>query len=70
MIGIIGGNGVAATNKLLQLIEEKITKNGAFRDCHHPEMIAWQATQAPLVVCIWKDEVSRFLMTIFESGNI
>ena len=32
MIGIIGGNGVAATNKLLQLIEEKITKNGAFRD--------------------------------------
>lgn len=47
MIGIIGGNGVAATNKLLQLIEEKITKNGAFRDCHHPEMIAWQATQAP-----------------------
>lgn len=47
MIGIIGGNGVAATNKLLQLIEEKITKNGVFRDCHHPEMIAWQATRAP-----------------------
>lgn len=47
MIGIIGENGVAATNKLLQLIEEKITKNGAFRDYHHPEMIAWQATRAP-----------------------
>ena len=47
MIGIIGGNGVAATNKLLQLIEEKCTKKGAFRDCHHPEIIAWQATQAP-----------------------
>lgn len=47
MIGIIGGNGVAATCKLLQMIEEKCTKNGAFRDCHHPEMIAWQATQAP-----------------------
>lgn len=47
MIGIIGGNGVAATNKLLQLVEEKCTTNGAFRDCHHPEMIAWQATQAP-----------------------
>lgn len=47
MIGVIGGNGVAATNKLCQLIEEKCTQNGAFRDCHHPEMIVWQATQAP-----------------------
>lgn len=47
MIGVIGGNGVAATNKLLQLIEEKCTRNGAFRDCHHPEMIIWQATQVP-----------------------
>lgn len=47
MIGIIGGNGVAATNRLLSLIEEKFTKGGAFRDAHHPEMIVWQATQAP-----------------------
>lgn len=47
MIGIIGGNGVAATNKLCQLIEEKITKAGGFRDSHHPEMIIWQATQVP-----------------------
>ena len=47
LLGIIGGNGVAATNKLCQLIEEKCTRNGAFRDCHHPEMIVWQATQAP-----------------------
>ena len=47
MIGIIGGAGVAATNKLLELIENKLTKEGAFRDCHHPEMIIWQATQAP-----------------------
>lgn len=47
MIGVIGGNGVAATNKLCHLIEEKCTLNGAFRDCHHPEMIIWQATQAP-----------------------
>ena len=46
-IGIIGGNGVAATNKLLDLIEQEYTKNGAFRDCHHPEMIVWQATQTP-----------------------
>ena len=47
MLGIIGGNGVAATNRLLTLIEEKLTKAGAYRDCHHPEMIVWQATQAP-----------------------
>ena len=47
MIGVIGGNGVAATNKLCQIIENKCTKNGAFRDCHHPEMLVWQATQAP-----------------------
>lgn len=47
MIGIIGGNGVAATNKLNCLIEECLTKEGAFRDGHHPEIITWQATQAP-----------------------
>lgn len=47
MIGIIGGAGVAATNKLLEIIEENLTENGAYRDCHHPEMIIWQATQAP-----------------------
>lgn len=47
MLGVIGGNGVAATNKLCQLIEERLTKLGAFRDAHHPEMIVWQATSAP-----------------------
>lgn len=47
MIGIIGGNGVAATNKLCALIEEQLTRNGAFRDAHHPEMVIYQATQAP-----------------------
>lgn len=47
MIGIIGGNGVAATNRLCQLIEEKVVKAGGYRDCHHPEMIIWQATQVP-----------------------
>ena len=45
--GIIGGNGVAATNRLLDLVERKVTAQGAFRDAHHPEMIVWQATQAP-----------------------
>jgi aspartate racemase len=47
IIGVIGGAGVAATNKLLELIEIKVTKGGAFRDCHHPEMIIYQATQVP-----------------------
>lgn len=47
MIGVIGGNGVAATNRLAALIEEQLVKNGAFRDAHHPEMIFWQATQVP-----------------------
>jgi aspartate racemase len=46
-IGIIGGAGVAATNKLNELIEIELTKNGAIRDCHHPEIIVYQATQAP-----------------------
>lgn len=47
MIGVIGGNGVAATNRLCALVEEKMTRAGAFRDVHHPEMIVWQATQVP-----------------------
>ena len=46
-IGVIGGNGVAATNRLCDMIERKITAAGAFRDAHHPEMIVWQATSAP-----------------------
>jgi len=47
MIGVIGGNGVAATNRLCQLVEETMTRAGAYRDAHHPEMIIWQATQVP-----------------------
>lgn len=47
IFGVIGGAGVAATNKLLEIIEVKKTIGGAFRDMHHPEMIVYQATQAP-----------------------
>ena len=39
MIGVIGGNGVAATNRLLQVIEQKVVEMGGFRDAHHPEML-------------------------------
>ena len=46
-IGVIGGNGVAATNRLCDMVECKITAAGAFRDAHHPEMIVWQATSVP-----------------------
>ena len=46
-IGVIGGNGVAATNRLCDMIERKVTVGGAFRDAHHPEMIIWQATSVP-----------------------
>lgn len=46
-VGVIGGNGVAATNKLCELVEVRLTREGAFRDAHQPEMIIWQATQAP-----------------------
>lgn len=47
IIGIIGGAGVAATNKLNELIEIELTQQGAFRDAHHPQIITYQATQAP-----------------------
>lgn len=45
--GVIGGAGVAATNKLCELMEISGLHGGAFRDAHHPEMIIFQATQAP-----------------------
>jgi aspartate racemase len=47
IVGIIGGNGVAATNKLCELIENRLTREGAFRDVQHPEMVIYQATKAP-----------------------
>ncbi|MDO4571254.1 MAG: amino acid racemase [Planctomycetia bacterium] len=46
-LGIIGGNGVAATNLLNTMIEQQLTHAGAYRDCHHPEIITWQATNVP-----------------------
>jgi aspartate racemase len=47
MIGVIGGNGVAATNKLCELIETAKVAGGALQDAHHPEMLIWQATLVP-----------------------
>ena len=47
ILGVIGGAGVAATNKFNELLEVKLTKNGAFRDSHHPEIIIYQAIAVP-----------------------
>lgn len=47
IIGIIGAAGVAATNKLLELIENELTRKGAFRDSHHPELVVLYPTQVP-----------------------
>lgn len=46
-IGVIGGNGVAATNRLLDMVERKVTCSGGFRDAHHPEVIVAYETKAP-----------------------
>ena len=47
VLGIIGGAGVAATNKFNELLETKITNGNASRDSHHPVIISFQATQVP-----------------------
>ncbi len=69
MVGVIGGNVVAATNKLLQLIEEKCTLNGAFRDCHHPEMLVWQATKVPSRSMYLEGRGESFLDDYIRIGN-
>lgn len=69
MIGVIGGNGVAATNRLCQLIEEKVTGNGAYRDAHHPEMIVWQATQVPSRSMYLEGRGESFIPEYVEIGK-
>ncbi len=69
MIGVIGGNGVVATNRLCQLIEDLITRNGAYRDMHHPEMIIWQATQAPSRSMYLEGRGPSFIPDYVRIGN-
>lgn len=69
MLGVIGGNGVAATNRLCQLIEQKMTEAGAFRDVHHPEMIIWQATQAPSRSMYLEGRGESFIPDYVEVGR-
>jgi aspartate racemase len=47
VFGVIGGAGVAATNKFNELLEERVTSANASRDSHHPVVISYQATQVP-----------------------
>lgn len=70
MIGIIGGNGVAATNKLNALIEEKMTMNGAYRDAHHPEIITWQATKVPSRSMYLEGKGESFIPGYIEIGKM
>lgn len=69
MVGIIGGNGVAATNRLLQLIENKIVGMGAYRDAHHPEIIVWQATQVPSRSMFLEGRGESFIPGYVEIGR-
>jgi aspartate racemase len=46
-IGIIGGCGVAAANELVCRIERRLTELGCLDDSQQPEIILYQATQAP-----------------------
>ena len=68
MIGVIGAAGVAATNKLCELIEEEMTKNGAFRDAHHPEMLIWQATQVPSRSMYYEGRGDSFIPGYIDIG--
>jgi len=68
MIGIIGAAGVAATNKLCELIEIKMTQSGAYRDAHHPEMLIWQATKVPSRSMYYEGRGESFIPGYIEIG--
>lgn len=69
IIGVIGGAGVAATNKLCELIEVQFTKNGATRDAHHPEMIIYQATRSPSRSMFLEGRGESFIPSYVAIGN-
>lgn len=68
-IGVIGGAGVAATNKLCEIIETKFTQNGAYRDEHHPEMIIYQATKVPSRSMFLEGRGESFIEEYVEIGK-
>ncbi|HOY32866.1 MAG TPA: amino acid racemase [Bacteroidales bacterium] len=67
--GIIGGAGVAATNRLNHLIEEYLTRNGAFRDAHHPEIISYQAVNSPSRSMFLEKKGETFIPSYVDIGK-
>jgi len=68
-IGVIGGAGVAATNKLNSMIEEYFTMQGAFRDAQHPEIISYQAVAVPSRSMYLEGRGESFIPGYKEIGN-
>jgi aspartate racemase len=69
ILGIIGGAGVAATNKFNELLEVKLTRKGAFRDCHHPIVISYQATTVPSRSMFLESKGESFVPGYIEVGK-
>lgn len=69
MIGVIGGNGVAATNRLMQLVERQVVVDGGYRDAHHPEMLVWQATKVPSRSMFLEGRGESFIPGYVEIGK-
>jgi len=69
VFGIIGGAGVAATNKFNHLLEQKITKGNASRDSHHPIVISYQATQVPSRSMFLEGRGESFVPGYIEISN-
>lgn len=67
--GIIGGAGVAATNRLNQIIEEYLTRNGAYRDAHHPEIISYQAVNSPSRSMFLEKKGETFIPSYIDIGK-
>ena len=69
VFGVIGGAGVAATNKFNHLLEQKITKGNATRDSHHPIVISYQATQVPSRSMFLEGRGKSFVPGYIEISN-
>lgn len=69
ILGIIGGAGVAATNRMNEMIEERFTTAGAYRDAHHPQIITFQATQAPSEACFSRGRGESFVPAYIDAGK-
>ena len=69
MIGIIGGAGVAASIEFLSRLEQIVTKEGAFRDQQHPELVMYQATQVPSRSMFLEGRGPTFIPGYIEAGK-